>query len=66
MPANSKNGWIVSTGTSTLVTKQGQYFEGGQAGSWVEVKWDPTLNKRTIAGWIEISTPPNFPNYPWN
>ncbi|KAJ2916724.1 hypothetical protein MD484_g3686, partial [Candolleomyces efflorescens] len=61
-----RNGWVVATGDTTLVTKTGRCYTGGGASAWVSVAWNETLQARTITEWREVNTPPNYPNYPWS
>ncbi|TFK27883.1 hypothetical protein FA15DRAFT_692176 [Coprinopsis marcescibilis] len=63
--AEGRNGWVVTTAKSWLITKQGDLHTGGIAGAFAEIKWDPILQKRTVTEFREVNTPPNWPNYPW-
>ncbi|TFK27917.1 hypothetical protein FA15DRAFT_719923 [Coprinopsis marcescibilis] len=61
-----RNGWVVYSGKTSLVTKEGEVYTEGLASVFATVEWDAVLEKRTVTEYREVNTPPNSPNYPWN
>ncbi|KAF6756963.1 hypothetical protein DFP72DRAFT_1168687 [Ephemerocybe angulata] len=60
------SGLITYTGKSSLKTKSGAVYADGLSSVSVTVEWNEALQKRAITVWKEVSTPPNFPDYPWD